>query len=147
MQNKFARLIAFIILFLVAEVAASQEPAETNKNQNIPSVDVEDETLRIRKKLHQEYAVKTDSVIHYYVIAQQLLFKGNYSRATVKIDQALEIHKNADLLALKGTILFKQNKFAEAELFFTQAFKLDKSTPLLPVDGLKEWLTEKNIIE
>ncbi len=144
---KIACLIAFMILLLFSTETLPQEPARNTQDQNASFVDLENETLRIKEKLQKEYAAKTDTIIHFYVNAQQLFFRKNYSQALEKINLALDIHKNADLMLLKGTILFKQKKFDEAELYFTQAFKLDKNTPLLPVEGLKEWLYEKNIID
>jgi tetratricopeptide (TPR) repeat protein len=99
-----------------------------------------------RKRLRNEYSEKANKISDYYLKAQRALYRDDFDKALEEIDRALEIHKNADLLALKGSIYFSMKSFTEATVYWQEALKLDKNLPIPHIKGLKQWLTESGLM-
>jgi tetratricopeptide (TPR) repeat protein len=136
-------LSAFLFsMSLSGPVKAQQYPAQNEKNRITDTIEVFN---NINERLQLEYAKKANQISNYYLIAQRAMYKKEYQKALENIDLALAIHKNADLLALKGSIFFAMGSFERAKAIFSEAFKMDKNLPVPLLAGLNEWLMKEGL--
>jgi len=101
---------------------------------------------KFRMRLESEYAEKANKISDHYLKAQRALYGREYQKAHQEIDKALKIHRNADLLALKGSIYFSTGDLVQAKKNWEEALKLDKTLPLPHINGLKEWLHNSGLL-
>ncbi len=146
-KPRFSLLIFLLFILLNSPELYSQELPQSGIVETDTVTLSSDEIMQLKEKIQNEYIAKAELIIHHYVSAQQLLFKERHTEALDQINKALKTHENADLLGLKGIILFKMEKYQEAERVFIKAFSKDKDLTLIPIKGLKEWLQAKNIID
>lgn len=136
-------LSAFLLYMpLSGLVKAQQYPAQNEKNQIADTIE---ELISINERLKLENAEKANQISNYYLIAQRAMYKKEYQKALENIDLALAIHKNADLLALKGSIFFSMGSIERAKTIFTEALKMDENLPVPLLAGLNEWLIKEGL--
>lgn len=139
---------AIIIVALTASISLGFLGARTElKPACILKPDTIVEVQKFRERLSREYAEQANQIINYYLIAQRSLYKQEYEKALENINMALNIHKNADLLALKASVYWAMSSFEKARTLFAEAFQLDKDLPLPHLKGLSEWLKKEKLIE
>ncbi len=121
---------------------SGHEHAATSDEKQKATIDAE----HLRERLMAEYAQKANRVTDLYVKVQQAFYQGSHQLALQEINSALELTENADLLAFKGVIYYGMGLYDEARIAFTRAFSLDRALPIPKVEGLRSWLTEKQLI-
>ena len=140
----------FYTIFIHIEVKSEEAMRLTMRSQQFYIENKQPDTLadfeKFKMRLEAEYAEKANIIADHYLKAQRALYRQEYHKAQQEIDKALKIHRNADLLALKGSIYFSTGDLVQAKKYWEEAFKLDKNLPLPHISELKKWLHDSGLL-
>jgi len=140
----------FYMIFIPVEINSEEAMWFSMHSHHFSAEDNQPDTLadfeKFRMRLESEYAEKANKIADHYLKAQRALYRQEYQKAHQEIDKALKIHRNADLLALKGSIYFSAGDLVQAKKYWEEALKLDETLPLPHINGLKKWLHDSGLL-
>lgn len=101
---------------------------------------------RYKQELQETYQFQANEITSFYILAQRNFYSGQYESALNFINKALEIRRNADLLALKGNIYLGLGNTEKFVSNWKQALKLDETVPLPLSENIIEVLQNQGLI-
>ncbi|MEQ9308775.1 MAG: hypothetical protein RLN90_04920 [Balneolaceae bacterium] len=129
--------------------SVTAEATEETNQTVLDSTQIRREALLevYKDELSEIYQTEANSILTYYIYAQQRFYSGDYQNALTYINMASNIKENADVLALKGSIYLGLGLTDNFVANWRQALELDPEVPIPPSPYIIQQLQQNGLID